>query len=251
MIGLIGAESRKLFRRLPFWIMLGVLVFFVGITAVFLIVLPRVASDTFGDLPDIPPSVMFTLGLQTALGQTWFPAILAAVMVGGEVGGPVWSSALTLESRRWMHVLAKLIVLTLGAMLAFVVAMVLWVTIVALFVEDGQGPTGLGAVLWKSAVIQLTWVALGIGSVGLFQSMGPAIGVIIGLNVGESLLSIWEPWQLISLSTNQAAVLGDIVTPGGLGAVADIPIGRAAGVVLAWAGVAIVLAVVGLAVRDP
>ncbi len=255
MIGLIRAESLKLFKRAPFWVMLAVLLFFVGVSGLVLVAGPRLLPDVFGEIPEVPREQLFTLGLQTTLGQTWFPGLLAAVMVGGEVGTSIWPAALTLEARRWWHVLAKLVVLTVGAILAVVVAMAVWAAMIVVIVEGAGGPSASEwlSILWKSVVIQLTWVALGIGAVGLFRSIGPAVGTVIGISILESFLALWPPWQNVSISLNQTALLGDVANlGGGLGpAFGEISVARAAVVVLAWAVVALLAAITGLAARDP
>ena len=254
MTGLIRAEGLKLFKRLPFWVMGLLLVFFVGVSALVLVVLPRVAPDAFGEIPFIPGDQAITLGLQTAIGQTWFPAILAAVMVGGEVGSAIWPSDLAREARRWMHVLAKLVVLTAAATLAIATSAVVWIVLVAISADTFSWPA-MGewlSLAWKAVVVEGTWVALGIGAVGLFRSIGPAIGAVLGLNLGDGFLSLWGPWANISPSANQTAMLGEMADLGaGFGTSADIPMARATLVVVAWAVAATIVAVAGLMLRDP
>lgn len=253
MIDLIRAESIKAFRRRVFWVMIVILVGLTVLTAVLLIYLPTIAPAEFEGFPGIAKPDAYTFGVTQVIGQTWFPAILAVMLLGGELSTSVWAAALTMESRRWMHVLAKVVVITTAAWLAALVAVAGWslVTLVLAEGSGGPGPAEWSGIALKILLIQFTWVSLAMGATGLFRAIGPAIGVVLAFSFGESILALWRPWQQVSLSGSSSRLVGQSQFGMGISFLSDVSFAQALAVVAGWAMVGVALAVWGLQIRDP
>lgn len=255
MTGLLAAESIKLFKRWLYWVMVFIYGSLLGLSGLVLLVLPTLGVEGLGELPRLTKSTAYLLGAQQAIGQTWFPAVLVATAVGGEVASGIWAAELTRESRRFRHLVAKLMVLTGAGWLAALLGVAGWALLTAIFVEGSGTLPGSEwwGIVWKAAVVDFTWVALGLGAVGLLRSVGPAIGAVLGLSLGDGVLALWEPWRVVSIGANQAALLGNLALEGGFGIPTGnpIPFTRALVVVIVWALVAIAAAVTFLQWRDP
>lgn len=255
MTFLIRAELVKLLRRKAYFLMVLILAALVGMTAFFLIVFPRIAPDLAEGLDPIAKPDAYILGAQQVISQTWFPLILAAMMLGSEMSGTFWATSLTRESRRLRHVGTRLIVLS-GASWVAIMAAIGGFAVVAAVGAVGQG--GLPVTDWlkivaSSLLVQVGWVSLGLALVGLLRSVGPAIGAALAFSFGESLLGLWRPYGNISLTANSTALLGTLeegmfgpMMPG-----AGVPPGRAAVVVALWALFGVGLAWWALARREP
>lgn len=256
MIGLIRAEFLKLLKRKLYWVMLLIFAGVMGMVAFLLIVLPPLAPEAFEGFPGVERPDAYLFGATQAIGQTWFPVLLAVVLLGGETGTSIWGAALTQESRRWMHLLAKTIVITLAAWIGTLLAIAGWAVITTFFAEGSGSPTAAEwvSVVWKTGVIEFTWVALGLGATAMLRSVGPAIGLALAFAFGEGILAIWRPWQEISLSTASTAMLADLTeVTGGFGITffGDMGFTQALLVVLGWAVLGVALAWLGLQIRDP
>jgi hypothetical protein len=256
VIGLLRAETTKLVKRWLYWVMILILGAVMVLLAVLFVVLPRFAPDAIPELPAIGKPEIYLFGVTQALDQTWFPLILATVLLGGEVSSPVWAGALTRESRRWMHLLAKVGLITAAAWMAMMLAVVGWVVVSALVVEgSGSLPLGTwGEILWKALLSELTWVGLGLGAAALIRSTGLAIGATLAFSFGEGILALWRPFREISLSSAGQSLLGDLgidVSGGiGIGFFELMPVGQAVAVTAGWGLVGMILAYVGLELRD-
>ena len=255
MTYLIRAELLKLLRRKTYLLMVLILAALVGMTAFFLIVFPRIAPGLAEGLEPVPRPEAFVLGAQQVVAQTWFPLILAVMMLGTEFSGTFWATTLTREARRIRHVTARLTVLTAAAWVATLAAVAGFAVVVLVgAVGEGTPPASTWLrIAGGSLLVELTWVAIGLGLVGVLRSIGPAIGVALAFSFGESLLGIWRPYGNVSLTANSTALLGQVdsgpftqMIPGG-----GIPSGRAAWVVLVWGLAAVALAWWSLARRDP
>lgn len=201
-MSLFRAEYRKMTHRKIYPGMTLVLLVFVGLGAFFLIAFGQIAPETAEDLPVLQKPEVFEIGAQQAATQTWFPLILAVVLLGGELATTVWATSLTRESRVSRHLMARFVTYTAATILAFLVAFGLWVAFALVF-SPGEGfmeTEDLVGVLWKSAVIAMAWTSLGTGAVALLRSVGPAIGVGLAVYFAESFLSLWDPWENVSLS---------------------------------------------------
>ena len=256
MIGLLRAEVLKLVKRRLYWVMVLIFAAVMGLVAILLLLLPSVSPDALPGFSGIDKPEAYTFGAAQALGQTWFPVVLAVVLLGGETGTSIWAFSLTLESRRWLHLLAKTIVTTVAAWLATLAAIAGWALVAFLFAEGSGSPpvSEWLAVVWKSGLTEFTWVALAFAATGLFRSIGPAIGVALAFAFGEGILALWRPWQQVSLSLASSRLVGDFgdISGGiGVGFSGPISFGHALAVVLGWALAGVGLAVVGLQVRDP
>jgi hypothetical protein len=249
-MGLVQAEILKVSKRRVFWVMLIILLVLTAFTALIFLVAPRFADD----LPlRVEKPQAYLLGAQQVAGQTWFPLILAAMLLGGEVASTAWASALTRESRRARHLLARLGVTTVGSWAAMLVAVGAFSIAVAIL-ADGSGSLDGGewwGIVWKTGLIQLTWVAIGLAAAAWLRSVGPAIAAGLAFNFIDQLAALWEPYRRISYSINSSALLG----PLGVTGIGDIlgetpPTGQALAVVLGWTVVAIAAAWAGLQFRD-
>jgi hypothetical protein len=255
MIGLLKAEARKLIKRKIYWVMTLILALLVGFLAFIFFVLPNLVPDT--GIPEIRKPEAFLFGAQQVAGQTWFPLIMAAMMLGGEVATTAWAASLTRNSRRWQHLLAKLGVLAVAAWVAMLAAIGGFAVVVALLAQGRGGPETSEWVelAWKVGVSQLTWVALGFAAAAWLRSIGPAIGAGIAFSFIDGIGALWKPWRTISLGAHASALLGslDLDVGGGFGVafVEDASFGKALAVVLAWTLAAAVAAVAGLQLRDP
>lgn len=201
-MSLIRAEYRKITRRRLYPGMVAILLVFVGLGALFLIVLPQVSSEFAQQVPPLDKPLVYSLGAQQAMTQTWFPLILAVVLMGGELSSTVWATSLTREARQDRQVLARLLTYTVATLVAFLIAFVVWL-VLALVAAPGEGfmPVGdLVGVVWKGAVIALAWTSLGTGAVSLLRSVGPAIGLGLAVYFAESFLALWGPWENVSLT---------------------------------------------------
>lgn len=252
---LIQAELVKLFRRKAYLLMVVILAGLVGMTAFFVVLFPRIAPDLAEGLSPISKPDGYLFGAQQVIGQTWFPLILAVMMLGTEMSGTFWATTLTREARRLRHVTARLLVLSAASWAAIAAAIIGFSGVVAV---GAVGEGVLSGTQWvrifgSALLIQVAWVALGLGLVGLFRSIGPAIGAALAFSFGEALLGLWRPYGNVSLTGNSTALLGAVDPDvfGGMLPGAGIPAERAAVVVGMWAVAALALAWWTLARRDP
>ncbi len=255
MSGLFRAEIRKLAKRRLFWVMLAILVVVVGLAAVLLIVLPAVATEPVPGLPTVEKPDVYLLGAQQAIGQSWFPIVLAAVAMGGEVRSAAFAASLVRDARRWAHLVVRLVVFSVASWVATLVAIAGWSLVAVLFAPGEGAPavTEWVAVGWKSGLIVVTWTALAVAAVTLFRALGPALGAGLAFSFVDGLGSLWSGYRPISLSTNSTAMLGELsqFSVGfGIQAVEPIGAGRATVVVAAWAMVLAVVAWASLQFRD-
>lgn len=207
-MSLIRAEYRKITRRKLYPIMTLLLVVFVGLGAFFLIVFGEIAPEAAQGLPVLEKPLVYEVGAQQAATQFWFPLILAVVLLGGEFGTTVWATALTRDSRKLHHILARFGTYAVATSIAFLVAFAVWVVLAAIF-APGEGfmeTTDLVGVVWKSAVIALAWTALGTAAVSLLRSVGPAIGVGLAIYFAEGFLALWDPWENVSITAASTAL---------------------------------------------
>lgn len=216
-MSLLRAEYRKITHRKLYPGMVLILVVFVGLGAFFLIVLPQISPEFVQGLPTLEKPLVYEVGAQQAMTQTWFPLILAVVLMGGELASTVWATSLARESRKGRQVLTRIFTYTVATLVAFVVVFLVWVAL-ALVAAPGEGfmnTADLVGVVWKGAVIALAWTSLGMGAVSLLRSVGPAIGVGLAVYFAESFLALWKPWENVSL-TAATSGLFNVDLAGGL-----------------------------------
>lgn len=256
MIGLLRAEWIKLSKRWVFPVMFLVLMLLTGLSALILLIVPEVSPGAIEGLPDLDRSDATILGIQTVLGQTWFPLILAVVMLGSEVTSTAWASSLTRESRRLNHVVARLLAFSLASFVAALVAIGVWEAIAASYTEGASPFSGSDwfGVLAKAFLVQATWVALGLGAISLLRSTGVAIGVVIAYSFVEGLATLWQPFGNVALSSASNSLFGTVVADvsGGIGfgATNALTFTHALVVVFGWAILGGGLAWLGLYQRD-
>lgn len=256
MIGLLRAEWIKLSKRWVFPVMFVILMILTGLSALILLIVPDVSPGAIEGLPDLSNSDATIVGIQTVLGQTWFPLILAVVMLGSEVTSTAWASALTRESRRLHHVIARLTAYTLAAYVAALVAIGMWQLIANSYTEGPSPFSGSDwvSVLAKTLLVQATWVALGLGAISLLRSTGVAIGIVIAYSFVEGLATLWQPFGNVALSSASNSLFGTVMADisGGIGVSGADPLTftHALIVVFAWAVLGGGLAWLGLYRRD-
>lgn len=253
-MSLLHAEYLKISRRKLYPTMLAILAFFTALSAFFLLLFAQIAPDLAGELPSVEKPLAYTFGAQQIAGQTWFPLILAVVMLGGELSTTVWATSLTRDSRRLFHILARLAVLALAGWLAYALGTGLWAAI-AFFGAEGTGSLPLGdwlGIFLKMGFIALGWTSLGLGTVAALRSVGPAIGAAIAFSFLESILALWGPYENVSLTAGTNALFD--VSIGGI-AGAFLPGGDLSGIhavaiVLGWTLFGLGLSWWGLQRRD-
>ncbi len=253
MMGLVRAELIKLVKRRTYWVLLVVLAALTALLAFIFFVLPQIIGEADQGFPDIQKPDAYIFGAQQVLGQTWFPLILAVMFLAGELATSTWATALTRNSVRWQHLLARLLVSTGGAWVAMLISIAGFGLATYFFAEGSGFPSGseIVGVVWKSLLVMTTWVALGFAASAWLRSVGPAIGAVLAFSFGEGLLALWEGWRNVSLSIHTSALLGSLDI-GGFGDLlgGDISVGRGLTVVVAWAVASLIAAWAGLQLKD-
>ncbi len=207
-MSLLHAEYRKITRRRLYPVMALLLLAFVGLAAFFLIVFGEIAPGLADQLPVLEKPGVYTVGAQQAVTQTWFPLILAVVLLGGELSTTVWATSLTRDSRKLHQILSRFGVYSAATALAFLVAFGFWV-LLALIFSPGEGfmeSDELIGVAWKSAVVAIAWTSLGTAAVAWLRSVGPAIGAGLVIYFAESFLALWDPWENVSITAATTAL---------------------------------------------
>ncbi len=250
MIGLIAAEITKTFKRRTYWVLTVVLTVVTMLLVGLFLFLPRVVDE---GMPIFSKPEIYTVGAAQVLGQTWFPLILAALALAGELATSAWATALTRNSRRGQHLMARMLTATISAWIAMLAAIALF-TVAAFFFATGSGSLtveewlGIG---WKALLVQFTWVGLGLAFSAFLRSVGPAIGGAIAFMFIEGLLLLWPAWRPVSLSLATSAILGDLAAADFGPVIGELPEFRTALITaLAWAVGAALLAWAGLRFRD-
>lgn len=253
-MSLLHAEYLKITRRKLYPTMLAILGFFTLLSAFFLMIFSQIAPELAGDIPSVDKPLAYSFGAQQIAGQTWFPLILAVVMLGGELSTTVWATSLARDSRRLNHILARLAVFGVASWLAFLLGTALWGGI-ALFAAEGSGSLSFGdwfGLIWRVGLIALAWTALGLGTVGALRSIGPAIGAVLAFSFLETFLALWDPYANISLTAATNALfevsLGGIAgafLPGG-----DLSLAHSMAIMIGWVGIGLALTWWGLHRRD-
>jgi len=255
MIGLIKAETTKLTGRKLYPVMVLILAAFTALAGFFLLIFGQINPSAAEEgLPVLERPEAYLLGIQQVVGQTWFPLIMAVVVLGGELATTIWATSLTRESRKTRHVAARLLVFTIASWIGMLVGIGLWGAMTAVFAEGTGGPTvgEWAAIVWKTGFTQVAWVALGLGFISLLRSIGPAIGAVLALSFGEGLLVLWRPYQNVSLTGATTGIFGEVPIPG-LGDLFSSPTNsttHSVVVILSWSILGLVLTWWGLNRRD-
>lgn len=207
-MSLVHAEYLKLSRRRLYPMMVVILGVLVALLAFFFLIFGQILPELADQLPVFQKPDAYVFGAQQVAGQTWFPLVLAVVMLGSEFGNTVWATALTRDSRRLYQISARFSVLWVASWVAIVLGIVGW-SIVVFFASPGTGgPDALEwlEVVWKVGLIQLAWTAIGLAAIALFRSVGPAIGAALALIFIDPLLGLWGPYENISISAATTAL---------------------------------------------
>ncbi len=253
-MSLLHAEYLKLSRRRLYYTMVIILAALVGLLAFFLLIFAQIAPELAEDVPLLRKPVAYIFGAQQVAGQTWFPLILAVVMLGSEFGSTVWATALTRDPRRVSQISARFVVLAVASLLAITAGIAGWsmVTAIAVPGEGGPGVDEWLNLAWKVGLIELAWTAIGLGAVAQLRSVGPAIGAALALYFIDPILGLWGPWETVSLSAASSALF-QIDIPGGIGAFVpgtDLSLAHAVAVMLGWTALGLFLTWWGLHRRD-
>jgi hypothetical protein len=129
-----------------------------------------------------------------------------------------------------------------------------WAVVTAVAVP-GDGATAASewlALVWKLALVELAWTAIGLGAVAMLRSVGPAIGAALALYFIDPILGLWGPWENVSLSAATNALF-QLDVAGGFGALvpgADLSLPHAVAIVLGWTALGLVITWWGLHRRD-
>jgi hypothetical protein len=253
-LSLLHAEYLKLSRRRLYLVMVVILAALVALLAFFLLIFAQIAPEIAEDVPLLERPEAYLFGAQQVAGQTWFPLILAVVMLGSEFGSTVWATALTRDSRRLSQISARFGVLTVASWLAISLGIVGW-ALVALLAVPGEGGPSTGewlGLVWKVGLIEMAWTAIGLGAVAQLRSVGPAIGAALALYFIDPILGLWGPWENVSLSAATTALF-QIDVGGGLGAFipgSDLSLSHAVAIVVGWTVFGFLLTWWGLQRRD-
>jgi hypothetical protein len=233
--------------------MVLILAALVGLLAFFLLLFAQIAPELAEDVPLLEKPEAYIFGAQQVAGQTWFPLILAVVMLGSEFGSTVWATALTRDPRRVNQISARFLVLAVASLLAIAAGIAGWAIVTALAVPGEGGPTfseWLGLV-WKVGLIELAWTAIGLGAVAMLRSVGPAIGAALALYFIDPILGLWGPWENVSLSAATTSLF-QIDFAGGFGVafMSNLSLGHAVAIILGWTAIGLFLTWWGLQRRD-
>lgn len=253
-MSLLHAEYLKLSRRKLYPVMVGILLVLVAMTAFFLMAFGQIAPDLAGEVPVLRKPSAYIIGAQQVAGQTWFPMIMAAVMVGGELGSTVWATSLTREPSLINHVVSRLGVFTVAGWLAFALGTALW-GVMAFFIAPGSGGPGLVDWLgtgWRLGVVALVWSSLGLAAVALLRSVGPAIGAVIAFSFVEAIIGLWRPYGNVSVTAATNGLFGSSLD-GFMGSLipgAGLTTLHAVVVIVSWTLVGLALTWWGLHRRD-
>ncbi|MFV2074193.1 MAG: hypothetical protein ACC742_16315 [Thermoanaerobaculales bacterium] len=255
-MSLIHAEYLKMSRRKLFPVMLLILGLLMLLTAVlFFVVLPAI-PEFAGDSPVPNRPDAFVFGAQQVAGQAWwFAVILATTVLGGELSGTAWATALTRDSRKLNHVASRLLIFSAASWLAFLVGTALW-AVVTFLAADGSGAPEMAewlGLVWRFALIAVAWTSIGLGAVGITRSIGPAMGIALGFSFLDSILAPFlGPYEKVSLtaaSNGMFDVGGDgpfsVFIPG-----ADLSLIQTIVITLGWSMLGVVLTWWGLQRRD-
>lgn len=255
-MSLVHAEYLKLSRRKLYPTMVVILAVLVGLIAFIFLIFGQLLPDLAEDLPVLEKPEAYIFGAQQVAGQTWFPLVLAVVMLGGEFGNTVWATALTRDSRRLNQISSRFVVLLIASWVAFILGIIGW-AIVVFFVSPGTGGldvVGWLEVTWKVGLIALAWTSVGLAAVALLRSVGPAIGAALAISFIDPLLGLWGPYENVSISASTTALFP--VLPAGSAGFeslipgADLSTTHAILVMIGWSLAGFVLTWWGLQRRD-
>lgn len=253
-MSLVHAEYLKLSRRKFYPILLVILVALILLLAFIFIGLPSLFPDQADDIPFLSKRDTFVFGAQQVAGQTWFPLIVATVVLGGDMASTVWATSLTRESSLVRHMGARLLVFVLASWAAFMVVTGAWALITQIWAEGSGGLTAVEwlGIAWRLGVSVLVWTVLGMAAVALLRQVGLAIGIVLAFAFIEPLFGLWGVYSKVSLTaaTNGLfgvffeGIFGDFVPGQGMS------LAHALGVISGWIALALALTWVGLRYRD-
>lgn len=253
-MSLLHAEYLKLSRRKLYPIMVVILLVLVAFTAFFLMLFGQIFPDLANEVPVLPKPQAYLIGAQQVASQTWFPLIMAAVLLGGEFGSTVWATSLTREPSLVRNVVARLTIFTGAGWLAYLLGTAVW-ALMAFIWAPGSGTVDAAdwlGIAWRLGVVALVWSSLGLAAVALLRSVGPAIGAVLAFYFVDQVLGLWVRYQDFSVTAATNGLFGQILG-GWLGEFipgAGMSVGHSLTVLASWTVGAMVLTWLGLRLRD-
>ncbi len=206
MIGALASEVRKLVSLRLWWILLVILVAYVGFTAALLAGLFGALGEQLGSSPDAPqlpkdllPPIVYSS--VTAVGYV-FPLILGALAVTSEFRYQTLTPTFLAQPRRGVVLGAKLLVLAVAGAVFGLVGLVASVGLGAPILAATGTPTALdSADTWLMAarivLAMALWAVVGVGLGTLIPNQIASIVVVLAFTqFVEPILrlgtSIWE-----------------------------------------------------------
>jgi len=188
LVGAIRAEFVKLFSTRMWWVLLIIMVAYVGFTAAAIAgVFGANLGDT-GGAPPVPegetamlPSLVYSLA--TTVGYV-FPVILGTLAITGEYRHQTLTPTFLATPKRGRVLLAKLVVLALVGALFGVAALAGTVGIGAPIISATGNDTGLGdSEIWllmaRAVLAMALWAVIGVGVGTLIPNQIAAIVVLL------------------------------------------------------------------------
>lgn len=264
MIRAIRSETLKLTTTRLWWVLLVILVGYVGFTAALLAGLFGALGDQLGSQPGAPVITDATLpplvySSVTAVGYV-FPLILGALAVTGEFRYQTLTPTFLAEPRRTVVFGAKALVLgIIGAIYAIaglVVTVGLGAPILALTgVDPALGSSDTWALAARAVLAMALWAVVGVGLGTLIPNQVASIVVVLAFTqFVEPILrlgtSIWdwtaEVGRFLPGAASDALVGASVFTGLGMGTTAVAPLEWWQGG-LVLAGYAALVSAIGLA----
>ena len=232
MSAAIKAEFRKLFTTRLWWILLLVMVAYLGFMSIIMAFAFAFSAEemTGGAVPGRDIATM-VYSFVNPLGYV-FPLIIGSLLFTSEFRHKTITSTLLVEPNRTVFLGAKLIVGMIVGLVYGLVAITTFVVAAAPFLEFlGDGAYLNDPEVWKliagATWAFVLWSALGVAFGGLIVNQIAAIIVIIGVTqflepiLGLALV-VWEPTQGISRFLPAAAgssIVGENAMDMGMGAI--------------------------------
>lgn len=235
MIAAIRAEALKLTTTRLWWILVLILIGYVGFTAALLAGLFGALGDQLAaqpDAPQLPPDTIAPVvySTVTAVGYV-FPLILGTLAITSEVRYQTLTPTFLAQPRRGRVLAAKLAVLAVAGAVFGVVGLVVSLglgapILAATGTETALGDSDTWALAGRIVLAMALWAVIGVGVGSLIQNQVAAIVVVLAFTqFVEPVLrfgtSIWD-WtaavgRFLPGSASDALVGSSVFTSFGMG----------------------------------
>ncbi len=194
MTGLIAAEYIKLRKRTFFWVTAG-LIWALNVLLAWISVQVTVGAESGGEGVTVSFSELIAL-------------FLTIQILGGEFADGRWAAGLTRDSRRGAHLLAKVVIAWVGLLFILVVSVLVGQSTSAVIGESVGELGELVEGLAKSSGVGLIWIMFGLAFSALFRAVG--VSYIVGFIFynADALVSLWDKYRSIAVSTNTSLFYG-------------------------------------------